>query len=410
MAPIKHTLTLAAAAALILSACGGNPAEPSLTRADSGGGRLVVGMSPVQDGARMAASRDAVGALHADGTVFAWGSNQYGQLGRVGIASSATPVMVAGLSSIKEVRAGGYHMAAIRQDGTVWTWGNNSYGQLGVGGLSAVVASARMVPGLSDVKSVAAGYAHTVAVNNGGLVWGWGSYPGRNSTSPLRISGLPGTIRSVAAGFDFNLALAGDGAVYSWGGNDYGQLGNGARSSAYFPVRVYGLDKVAALSAGFAHTLALREDGSVWAWGSNADGQLGAPSGDAILARPVAGLPTPIGGLAAVKALVAGARNSAVVYADGSVWIWGNNANGQLGDGSLLSSSAPQRLNSLPGVAAITIGEGFVSILKSDGTVYGIGANNFGKLGNNTTVPSRLPVQVVGLSGVGYLSLGADAR
>jgi len=406
---MKFSLTAACAAALCLGACGGDPAAPAPIRMDSGGGRQVAGLSPVRDHARISNTRDSVGALHVDGTVFAWGANQYGQLGIGTTSGSTVPVMVSGLSSIKEVRGGAYHMAAIRQDGTVWTWGNNSWGQLGVGGMSSVVSRARLVTGLSNVTALAAGTYHTAALTSGGAVWTWGYFPGKSSSTPVRTAGLAMAVRSVAAGQDFNLALGVDGKLYGWGGNSYGQLGNGTRSSSSaFPGHVYGLDNVTAVSAGASHSLALRADGTVWAWGNNADGQLGVTSGDGTQARPVAGLPTPLDGGASIKAIVAGGRNSAVVYADASVWMWGSNGYGQYGDGSVQSSSVPVRLNALADVAAITIGEGFVSVLKRDGSVFGIGYNRMGQLGNNTMyLPSRTPVQVVGLSGIGYLRLGA---
>ena len=301
-------------------------------------------------------------------------------------------------------------MAAIRTDGTVWTWGNNTYGQLGhAGGLSSVKATPLQVSGLSNVKSVAAGYVHSAAVTAAGAVWGWGSMPGRSSSVPVRISGIPVPVTRISAGSDFSIAVGSDGYAYAWGGNRSGQTGTGVRSSQVKdPVRVVGLTNALAISAGAAHALALRADGTVWAWGGNEHGQLGTGNADNTLARPVLGLPTPLAGASTVKAVIAGARNSAVVYRDGSVWIWGSNSNGQLGNGSTAPSSTPLLLNTLAGVAAVTVGDAFVSVLKTDGTVFSMGANSFGQLGNNTTTRSSVPVQVVGLSGAGYVNLGAS--
>ena len=406
-------LAASAAAALSLFGCGAGAPEQTLVRTSSQGMRAMqaTAMPALDDNVRISAGMLNVAALHADGTVYTWGGNQYGQLGRPAGTTSAIPNLVRGLSSVVALQAGAYHVAAIHTDGTLWTWGNNSYGQLGLPtGLSSVNATPQPVPGMSRVVSVAAGYSHSAAVTSNGALWGWGSLPGRNSKTPVRVDGLPVAVTKVSAGSDFNLALGADGFAYAWGNNRSGQLGNGLYTiQGNTPSRVVNLAGAVAVSAGYAHALALSGDGQVWAWGSNSNGQLGTGSASHNVARPVLGLPTALGGAAAIKAIIAGGRNSAVVYRDGSVWIWGSNASGQLGNGSTTSSPVPLRLNTLAGVAAVTVGDGFVSVLKSDGTVYGIGANHMGQLGNNAFTRSSVPVQVVGMSGGGYVNLGASS-
>ena len=412
---MTHAFKLAASAAAVLSlfGCGAGAPEETIARTSSQGTRALQepAMPVLDDNVRISAGLVNVAALHADGTVYTWGGNQYGQLGRAASTTSPIPNLVRGLSSVVALQSGGYHVAAIRIDGTVWTWGNNTYGQLGLPtGLSSVNATPQPVPGMSRVVSVAAGYAHSAAVTSTGSLWGWGSMPGRNSKTPVRVDGLPAQVTKVRAGSDFNLALGADGFAYAWGSNRSGQLGNGQFTTVgSTPSRVVNLSNVVDISAGTAHALALSGDGQVWAWGSNANGQLGTGGASENVARPVPGLPTALGGAAAIKAIIAGGRNSAVVYRDGSVWIWGSNASGQLGTGSTITSTVPQRLNALAGVAALTVGENFVSVLKSDGTVYSIGANHVGQLGNNSLARSAVPVQVVGMSGGGYINLGASA-
>lgn len=395
-------------AVLTLAGCGSDVPDQTMTVSQSGSARQVVGAAGVMvDNGRIGSGIAHVVALRTDGTLVAWGSGQYGQLGE-GNAASLVPVPVQGLSHVTEVRTGGFHTAVITSDQRIWTWGNNSYGQAGVGGLSTVMATPRKVSGLSDVKSVGAGYSHTSAVAYGGVLWTWGQMPGRASTTPVKVGGSSKQMTSVAAGGDFTLALAADGTVFGWGGNTSGQLGIGyASPNVVNLVQVAGLTNVKSLAAGKAHALALRTDGSVYAWGNNQNGQL-STAGPSNRARPVLGLPTPLSP-SSVRGVYAGAVNSAVVYADGSVWMWGNNVMGQFGNGTTTGSTVPVKLNNLPDVAAITIGQTNVSVLKKDGTVYSMGGNQTGQLGNNTLVPSTTPVQVVGLSGVGYINIGASS-
>lgn len=402
-------LTASLSAALTLFGCGGGAQEQTLTQSQSSSSSKVLGISGVMsDTGRLASGIAHVVALKTDGTVVTWGGNQYGQLSRAASSPSLVPVPVIGMSNVKDVRAGGFHTAVITSDRNVWTWGNNSYGQVGVGGLSPVVAVPRKVAGLSDVKSLAAGYIHTSAVGFGGAVWTWGQMPGRSSSAPVKVGGISKQMISVAAGSDFTLALAIDGTVYGWGGNTSGQLGIGyASPNVVNLVQVAGLTAVKAIAAGNAHGLALRTDGSVWAWGNNQSGQL-STAGPTNRARPVVGLPTPLSP-SSVRAVYAGGHNSAVLYADGSVWAWGSNSMGQFGDGNTIDSKVPVKLNTLPNVAAITIGQSNISVLKKDGTVYSVGGNHAGQLGNNSVYASSTPVQVVGLSGVGYINIGASS-
>ncbi len=402
------------AAALFLTGCGSDAPDATLGSATSQGTRAAYtlpAMTALDDEVRLSSGREAMAGLHPDGTVYTWGSNQYGQLGQEHGASSLAPVMVQGLSSIIAVESGGYHVAAISTDGSVWTWGNNTYGQLGFdAGLSRVNSTPTLVRGVTNVTAIAAGYAHTAALTRDGALWGWGSMPGHVSATPVRVQGVPVAVKKVSAGNDFILALGVDDAVYAWGGNGSGQLGNGQQGAAVIePIRVAGLSQVLAISAGNSHALALRADGTIWAWGGNHHGQLGTDANDTRLPQPVRGLPTPLAGASAVKTIVAGERNSAVVYRDGSVWIWGSNSQGQFGNSTTSGSSVPVRINGAGGMAAVSVGDGFVSVLLSDGRVFGMGANQAGQLGNNSMDASLVQVQVVGLSAVGHLSLGASA-
>jgi len=412
---IKHSTiaySLSLATATLLAGCGGAPSDSgsSPTARQAGvlsgqmaGGGAQAAFVPPQDADRIAAGSTNTVALRTDGTVFVWGGNAYGQLANRSGKPSLVPLQVTGLSGVRAVRAGAYHVLALAQDGSVWAWGSNSAGQLGQAGTIPGVPA--KVPGLSNVTVVTAGQAHSTAVAQNGSVWGWGALPGRASVAAAQVKELNG-VKSVVAGGNFNLALKADGTVWGWGGNSNGQVGAGYRTALVAtPVRVANVDKVVALAAGSVHALALRNDGSVWSWGSNNFGQLGFP-GESAVPHAVKGLPVPVNGASGVKAIAAGAYNSAVLYADGSVWAWGDNSAGQLGNGTTANAGAPVRINSVANIAALSIGERFIVLVAADGRAYALGANADGQLGNNTVSRAKVPVQVVGLSGVGYLNLG----
>lgn len=219
-------------------------------------------------------------AHKADGTVWAWGLNDTGQLGNNTLTDSVTPVLVQGLTDVTAVTAGNSHNMALKADGTVWAWGSDYLGN-GTTNKSLIPV---LVPGLTNVKTISTGYLHTVALKYDGAVVTWGDNSagklGDGSTTnrlrPVSVSGLSGVkVKAVAAGYNHTVALAEDGKVWTWGDNSYGQLGDGSTTNRSLPVQVPGLDSVVSVAAGFGDTLAVKADGSVVSWGYNAKGELG---------------------------------------------------------------------------------------------------------------------------------------
>ena len=150
----------------------------------------------------------------------------------------------------------------------------------------------------------------------------------------MQVSGLTGVI-ALAAGSWHNLALKSDGTVWAWGDNGSGQLGDGSTTDRSTPVQVSG--RVIAIAAGSYHSLALKSDGAIWAWGSNGSGQLGDGSTSYYNSTPV-----PVSGLSGVIALAAGSSHTLALKSDGTVWAWGSNYDGQLGDGSTRLTARPR--------------------------------------------------------------------
>lgn len=395
----------ASLAALLLSACGGNSPDSQLTSGGSSASRANAEPEYValQDSERLATGLGFTAGLHADGQVYTWGNNSYGQLGNGTLTGSPVPLPVEGLSNVRSLSAGAFHVVAALQDGTVSAWGSNHYGQLGMRkGAGRTVPG--LVVGMSAVKAVSANVFNNLALTRDGGVWGWGRMAGVTTPVPTPVEGLSGSV-AVSAGQEFGLALK-DGQVWAWGSNLSYELGLPKRVSySYAPVRLDGLDDVRAISAGYNHALALRADGSVWGWGSNVYGQLGNHNGH----QPgrIDGLPAS-NGSTTIKMIVAAPYNSAVLYSDGSVWAWGRNVYRHI-DQTGNTVRKPARVM-IPGTAvALAVSGSSILVLNKDGTVYGIGGNSDGQLGNNTTSATNVPVQATGVGGRGYLDLGKSA-
>jgi hypothetical protein len=190
-------------------------------------------------------------------------------------------VQVSGLSGVVAISCGVYHSLALKSDGTVWAWGANDYGQLGNSAASDSSAPVQ-VSGLSGVIAIAGGSRHSLALKSDGTVWAWGANDygqlGNGTTvgssTPVQVSGLSG-VTSIAAGDYHTLALKSDGTLWAWGRNDAGQLGNGTTVGSSTPVQVSALSNVTAVAGGRMHTVAQKQDGTVWTWGDNYFGQLG---------------------------------------------------------------------------------------------------------------------------------------
>lgn len=339
-------------------------------------------------------------ALRGNGTVAAWGNNTAGQLGNGNTSNSGSAVNVSGLTSVKAISAGGAHSLALRSDGILWVWGRGDLGQLG-NGANAHSSLPIQVPGLANVTAIAGGGYHSLAVT-GGTVRAWGEggsgQLGNGSTAssnvPVTVTGLTNIV-AIAGGLYHSLAIRNDGTVWAWGSNGIGQLGNGTTTSSSVPVQVKGpggvgfLTNIVAVSAGFNHSLALRSDGTVWAWGVNAYGQLGNGSNTNAL--------TPVQAtLTGVLSISAGGDFSLAVLSGGAVRAWGANHSGQVGVGSnLFGFNVPQAVSGL-GVAQAVAGGGSHSlVLEDSGTaVHGWGFNSSGQVGDGTTTDRRSPVAV----------------
>jgi len=358
-------------------------------------------------------------ALLSDGTTSAWGFNGLGQLGDGTTVNRRAPVPMQGLDGIATVAAAGFgNSVALRDDGTVWSWGSDGDGQLGASTIASYSVPGP-VPGLTGVESIAAGRSHAVALKSNGDVWGSGTHnrAGQAVTSAgaslAAREPLLSIVTAIAAGDSHTVALRSGGSVWAWGWNGYGQLGDGTTSDRATPIQVSGLPPIAVIGAGWHHNVAAASDGTIWTWGDNAKGQLGVSSSqlcsDTLRFTSCASVPRQMAGLpfGVVTALAAGADHT-LALSEGTVWAWGNNLAGQLGNGKFLSSGIPQRVSGLSDVTAIAANYRYSLALKENGSIWAWGANYAGQLGNGTNQNSNVPVPVQGLSDVISISAGVD--
>ncbi|MBI2372132.1 MAG: RCC1 repeat-containing protein, partial [Deltaproteobacteria bacterium] len=333
--------------------------------------------------------------LKADGTVWAWGGNGEGELGDGTTTTRSIPVQVAGLSGMAAVAAGWQHSLALRLDGTVWAWGDNSHGQLGIGMLSVQslppvqVRDPRDRTGfLTGVTAIAAGIVHNVALKADGTVWAWGNSDqgqvgdgtfGLNNIkpTPIQVRGpggipFPAPVTAVAAWGFHSLVLLANDTVWAWGQNIDAQLGDNTTARKATPVQVHALANVMGIAAGGRHSLAMRFDGTVWAWGSNHFGQVGdgTPVNIWLTPRPVGDPRDPTWFQTGATALAAGVEHNLAVKSDGTVWAWGRNTAGELGNGSTTHARAPVQVQDtgpqglfLMGTTAIAAGAHSLAVL-----------------------------------------------
>ena len=334
-------------------------------------------------------------ALKSDGSLWAWGSNTNGRLGDGTTFRSLTPKQVG--TGFSTAAAGTNHTVAVKDDGTLWTWGSNDHGQLGDGSTTERLAPKQIGTGF---VAVAAGQYHTLGLKTDGSLWAWGGNDaGQLGDSTHTSSLIPKQIgtgySAIAVGLYHSAALKSNGSMWVWGENGAGQLGDGTTNGGLEPKQIgTGFER---LAAGSSHTLALKSDGSLWAWGRNDYGQLG----DSTITSRLT--PTQVG--TGYSAFAGGGNHTVAIKADGNLWAWGNNGAGQLGNGAAAEStfSNPQSVGTGFTAVALSNGGSFTLSIRSDSSLWTWGENSYGQLGDGLSKNRSTPLQV----GTGYSQAAA---
>ena len=355
-------------------------------------------------------------ATTGSSTVKCWGENWAGQLGDGSQTRALTPVEVTGLpASVTNLGAGDSHTCVVLATQGLMCWGSNSFGQLG-NGESAVRLQPVDVAGLTNgIQMIVSGGLHSCALTTGGAVMCWGNNKfGQlgdgttvDSVAPVNVWGLNDEVTAITAGGFHTCAIFRE-AVRCWGYNEAGQVGDGSKTNRLTPQIVVGFSNpVAAIAAGTNHTCAIMEDsGAIKCWGENKNGQLG--TGDKT-DYPMAVSVDGVDGIQ-FSTVTGGDRHTCASTSNGNVWCWGYNSTGQLGIGTTELQTLPVKvLNIDHEITAVKAGDSHTCGLTYTGAVKCWGENIQGELGDGTTIQRWTPVLTNGLGGtVSYIEAGGS--
>lgn len=405
----------------------------------------------------------SVFAVKDEGTVWAWGRNDSGQLGDGTTDNRYSPVQLTGLNNVIALAGGWFYTLALKSDGTVWSWGSNDANQLGnADSTTANRPQPMVIPGLNNIVSLAAGSEFGLALDKDGQLWGWGGglMLGTNSNPLGEKQLLLSNVSSITTGLLQKFVIGQDGTVWAWGQNRYGELGDGTQTDRSKPVKslisdvFYPLAIISVTPADFASidasrsiTITFNEDIRPYTVNNN-NFQLFDLDGKQIPvqvmmqnARTVVMLPNAAlipgqdyyfviqgvldqnglsmakpyqsfftvqqaGDFSSVK-ITAGAFQNLAITGDGRVWAWGDNSDGQLGIGTETSRYLPVQVPELAGIVAVSSGVDHSAAVRSDGTLWTWGKNDKGQLGNGTTTDSLTPVQA-NINNVQAVAVGTD--
>ena len=343
-------------------------------------------------------------AIKTDGTLWGWGRNGFGELGDNTTTGRLTPVTTfAGGTNWKQVAIGSGNdgaTAAIKTDGTLWIWGTNGYGQLGTNDTTQRNTPVTTFAGGTNWKQVSFGFNHTTAIKTDGTLWTWGGNGagqlGDNTTTDRSTpvtTFAGGTNWSQVACVGISVAaIKTDGTLWTWGRNNQGQIGDNTTTDRYTPVTTFAggtnWKQVSGRGTNFLnHIAAIKTDGTLWTWGRNSNGQLGD---NTIIGRctPV----TTFAGGTNWKQVACGINYTAAIKTDGTLWTWGQSNNGQLGDNTATDRRTPVTTFA-GGTNWKQVSGGYhTTAIKTDGTLWGWGYNGNGQLGDNTIINRSTPV------------------
>jgi alpha-tubulin suppressor-like RCC1 family protein len=343
---------------------------------------------------QVAAGLDHTLAIKPDGTLWGWGGNFVGQLG-VGTVSESvqTPVQIGTDNDWKEVSAGGNNSMAVKNDGTLWAWGSNQFGQIGDGlfGVENNVISPKKIGTATNWKTISAGSSYSMAIRTDGTLWGWGGNlfgqlgtSGGNPFVPTQV-GTDTNWKMVSASVMHTFAIKTDGSLWGWGSNSFFQLGNESIGSSSVPVRLGPAVTWQSISTGYNFTMGITTDGKRWNCGYNDYGQLG--NGSFLESYDLMNVDPTV----TWKAIAVGYNHVTGIKSDGTLWTWGFKI-GTFDD----KSNVPVQVGSDTNWESLSAGDYHTFAFKTDGSLWGWGQGEYDKLGNGSWVDVTQPQNIGG--------------
>ena len=361
--------------------------------------------------AKTVSGTDFTLALKADGTVWTWGYNGYGQLGLGDNSNRYRPTQI-NIENVVDIAAGNNHALLVTADGKVYSFGSNSYGQLGRTGNTY---TPQEIPNLENIEKVSAGNYHSMAIDKEGNVYTWGYNQNGQLGDGTRISNsIPTKIKltnitKIATKNNTSAAIDGDGNLYTWGYNYYGQQGI-TTDNVYTPRKVSILEKIIDVAVENNTIIVLDQNGEVLASGYNTYGNLGnnttqtRKSFDKVIEKyetittgegeEETTTTTPVY-LSGIKSIEAGNEYAVAIKEDGTAISWGYNGYSQSSNGTTTNNLLPVDLKygkdkeNIDKIINVSAGEGTIVVVREDGKVWTIGKNYSGQLGNSSAVNSN---------------------
>ena len=339
--------------------------------------------------------------------LWTWGHNNNGQMGDNTLVHRSSPIQtVSGGANWKEISAGSATTMAIKTDGTLWGWGSNQVGEIGANNNAHRSSPVQTISGGTNWKIVSAASAIVAAIKTDGTLWTWGQgVAGGLGYSSVVNRSSPG--QTIAAGTNWKQVSVGgnstvgsiktDGTLWTWGRGDNGELGINAITHRSSPGQtIAGGTNWRQVSCGGQHLAAIKTDGTLWTWGHNGQGQLGVND----IAHRSSPVQTVAGGTnwkqVAAGGNSAGGNIVAAIKTDGTLWIWGRNTDGNLGDNTIVHRSSPvQTIAGGTNWKQVACGDYSTHAIKTNGTLWTWGHNDIAQLGTNDTVHRSSPVQTV---------------